>query len=91
MTLRSVLFVGLATVHAVIGWIWAGTGTLGPAIAATIYGPLFVLDALGLPVFGSGASGGWAAPSLLGWVCVVLVWAAIWWGAAALLARLRRR
>ncbi|MCY0913665.1 hypothetical protein [Massilia antarctica] len=91
MTLRSVLFVGLATAHALIAWTWAGTSALGPAIAATIYGPLLVLDALGLPVFGSGASGGWAAPSLLGWVCVVLVWAGIWWGVAALLARLCRR
>ena len=47
MTLRSVLFVGLVTAHALIAWIWAGTSALGPAIAASIYGPLFVLDALG--------------------------------------------
>ncbi|MDM5177896.1 hypothetical protein PO883_11905 [Massilia sp. DJPM01] len=91
MQRRTVLFVGLATAHALIAWIWAGTSIVGAAIAATIYGPLFVLDALRLPVFGNGASGGWGAPSVPGWVCVVLFWAAIWWGVAALLARLGRR
>lgn len=91
MTLRTVLFMGLAACHALAAWFWAGSAALGPAIAATIYGPLFVLDALRLPVFGNAPSGGWAAPSLLGWACVVLLWSAVWWGVASLLARAWRR
>ncbi|WP_157778268.1 hypothetical protein [Massilia violaceinigra] len=91
MRLRTLLFIGLSTAHALVAWIWAGTSTIGPAIAATIYGPLFVLDAIKLPVFGGWPSGGWAAPSLLGWACVVLFWAAIWWGVAVLLVRPCRR
>lgn len=91
MSLRAVLFSGLAGIHALVSWIGAGGGTLGPAIAATIYGPLFLLDALRLPVFGNGPSGGWAGPSPLGWACVLLLWGAFWWGVAALLARACRR
>lgn len=88
---QRVLFLCLAAGHALLGWFGAGSAALGPAIAATIYGPLFLLDALRLPVFGNGQSGGWAAPSPFGWLCLVLLWSAIWWGVAALLARAGRR
>jgi hypothetical protein len=91
MKLRSLLFLGLAAGHALVSWIGLGGAALGPAIAATIYGPLFALDAVRLPVFGSAGSGGWAAPSPLGWVCVLLLWGAFWWGVAALLVRAWRR
>ncbi|NHZ44988.1 hypothetical protein [Massilia aquatica] len=91
MKLRTVLFIGLCAGHALLSWIGAGGATLGPAIAATIYAPLFVLDALRLPVFGNGPSGGWAGPSPLGWACVLLLWGAVWWGVATLLARACRR
>ncbi|NHZ64046.1 hypothetical protein [Massilia genomosp. 1] len=87
MTLRTVLFIGLGAGHALACWIGAASPALGPAIAATIYGPLFALDAVSLPVFGNAASGGWAAPSPLGWACVLMLWGALWWGVAALLAR----
>ncbi|HEX8611202.1 MAG TPA: hypothetical protein VF800_07925 [Telluria sp.] len=87
MNLRALLFAGLATGHALVTWIGIG----GPAVAATIYGPLFVLVALRLPVLDAAPSGGWAAPSLLGWACVLLFWCAVWWGVALLLARACRR
>ncbi|WP_179958384.1 hypothetical protein [Chitinimonas arctica] len=34
---------------------------------------------LGLPVFGNAESGGWAGPSLFGWLCAILFWAVAWW------------
>lgn len=91
MSLRTVLFGVLAAGHALLAWSGAASAALGPAIAATIYGPLFLLDALRLPVFGNGPSGGWAGPSPLGWVCLLLLWGAVWWGVATLLARAWRR
>jgi hypothetical protein len=89
--LRSALFIGLATGHALLAWAGSGSAALGPALAASVYGPLFVLDALRLPVFGNGPSGGWAGPAPFGWVCLLLLWGALWWGVAALLARAWRR
>lgn len=91
MRLRALLFAALAAGHVLSAWIGAGSAALGPAIAATVYGPLLVLDAVRLPVFGAGPSGGWAGPSPFGWACLVLFWGALWWGVATLLARLWRR
>lgn len=63
---------------------------LAPAMAGSIYLPLMPLRALGLPVLSPAPSGGWAGPSVLGWVAVALVWGLIWWGVASLVARLTR-
>jgi len=50
-------------------------GPLAPLIAGSVYLPLMPLQQMGVPVFGSGESGGWAAPSVLGWATVIVVWA----------------
>ncbi|QSQ17667.1 hypothetical protein [Myxococcus landrumensis] len=74
--------------------LWGLPDELAPALAGSVYLPLMPLRALGLPVLSSAQSGGWAGPSVLGWGVVVLVWALIWWGVAALIARVtgaRRR
>lgn len=62
-----------------------------PALGGSVYLPLMVLDALGLPVYARAESGGWASPSLLGWTAVAVIWAAVWWGVVSLVARWRRR
>lgn len=64
---------------------------MAPAVAGTVYLPLWPLQALGLPVFGRAEAGGWPGPSLLGWVVVAVIWAAIWWLAVTAVARLCRR
>lgn len=63
---------------------------LAPAVAATVYGPLWALSAIGLPVFGHGASGGWAGPNVLGWLCFGVFWALLWWLLVQAVIRLRR-
>lgn len=62
---------------------------LAPAIAATLYLPLWPLSALGIPVFSFAESGGWASPSLLGWLCFVAVWSLLWGMVVALVLRVR--
>ena len=68
------------------GWLpqaWA------PALAATVYLPLWPLSALGIPVFGPAPSGGWAGPNAAGWGVLLVAWAVAWsipvWIAARLL------
>ncbi|WP_164000722.1 hypothetical protein [Pyxidicoccus caerfyrddinensis] len=60
---------------------------LAPAVGGSVYAPLMLFQALGLPVFARGESGGWAPPSVLGWVLVAVVWAAVWWGVVSLVLR----
>lgn len=62
---------------------------LAPAIAGTLYLPLWPLSALGIPVFSPAESGGWASPSLLGWLCFVALWSLLWWLVVALVMRAR--
>lgn len=83
---RWPFFVALAGTHAVAA-IFA-PAAWAPAIAWSVYLPLLPLHAAGMPIFATAASGGWASPSLLGWTVVLLLWLAIWWGAAGLLSRL---
>ncbi len=64
---------------------------VAPVVAGSVYLPLMALRALGLPVFGRAESGGWEAPSLLGWAAVAVFWAAVWWGVVSLVGRPRRR
>lgn len=64
---------------------------MAPTVAGSIYLPLTFFWQLGLPVFTTAESGGWAAPSLLGWVVVAAFWAVWWWSAASLVSYLVRR
>lgn len=85
MTRTKVVFLLLAGCH--LGLLLtarAGVELLAPAAAATVYAPLVLLHWAGLGVFGIAQSGGWAAPSLLGWVLVVAFWGLLWWAVAAL-------
>ncbi|AKF87250.1 hypothetical protein MFUL124B02_40075 [Myxococcus fulvus 124B02] len=63
---------------------------LGPVVAGSVYLPLMLLSGLGLRVYGPGVSGGWAPPSLLGWLLLALFWGLVWWGVVSLGARLMR-
>lgn len=83
---RWLLFAILLAAHA--GLLWSAPEPLAPAIAGSVYLPLMLLQALGLSLFAAAESGGWAAPSPLGWGLVGLLWLAIWWTLAGLLARL---
>ncbi|WP_146210177.1 hypothetical protein [Vitiosangium sp. GDMCC 1.1324] len=85
MRLRLVLWVSLLTLQ-LLATVFI-PDAIAPAVGGSIYAPLMVLRALGLPVFARGKSGGWAAPSLLGWIAVAAIWAAVWWGVASLVSR----
>lgn len=63
---------------------------LAPAIAGTLYLPLWPLSALGMPVFSPAESGGWASPNLLGWLSFLAIWSLLWWLVVALVLRARR-
>lgn len=84
MSLRLSLLLVFLALHGLA--IVATPEWLAPIIAGTVYGPLMFFQAFNLPVFGAAASAGWAAPSLLGWGILILVWAAIWLGVASLIA-----
>lgn len=88
MRIRWVAWGVMMTLHFLV--LGLAPETLAPALAGSVYLPLMPLRALGLPVLSSAQSGGWAGPSVLGWAVVVLVWAAIWWGVASLVARVTR-
>jgi len=89
MNFRGPLFVVLVASHAAV--TLAAPDALAPALAGAVYLPLMVLHAAGVPVFVAAASGGWSAPSLLGWVIVGLLWLAVWWGVASVVSRLLLR
>lgn len=83
---RWLIFGVLVCLHAAAGSF--SPESLAPVVAGSIYLPLMPLEAIGAPVFGRAESGGWAAPSLLGWVVVLALWAAIWFTLATFLSRL---
>ncbi|WP_298928642.1 hypothetical protein [uncultured Ramlibacter sp.] len=89
MPLRWILFALLASCHAAV--LVFQPQAFAPAGAGTVYLPLMAFHTAGVPVFATAQSGGWAAPSLLGWVVVGCLWAAIWWGVAVMVARLLAR
>ena len=62
---------------------------IAPAVAGTVYLPLWLLQTVGLPVFGYAESGGWPGPSFLGWVLVAAVWMTLWWILFAAIAKVR--
>ncbi len=63
---------------------------LAPVVAASIYGPLWPLSALGVPVFLPAHSGGWSSPTVLGWLILATFWACIWFVVVWLLAWMGR-
>lgn len=89
MHIRWLLFTALSGSHSIA--VLISPEILAPAVAGSVYIPLMLVKSAGVPVFAAAESGGWAAPSLLGWALVILVWAAIWWAVASLISRLLRR
>jgi hypothetical protein len=89
MRLRLVLWGSLLTLQ-LLATVFPPEA-IAPAVAGSVYLPLMALRAVGLPVFGKAESGGWAAPSLLGWILVAAFWAAVWWGVVSLASRLGGR
>jgi hypothetical protein len=65
------------------------SGVLAPVIAGTVYLPLWMLESVGLPVFGRAEAGGWAAPNMLGWLLVAVIWTTLWWLLVAAISRVR--
>ena len=65
--------------------------SLAPVAAGTVYLPLWGLRAIGLPVFAPAESGGWPAPSWLGWIFVAAMWSAFWWTLVAAVTTVRAR
>ena len=83
---RWLIFATLIGIHVMV--VVFAPELIAPLVAGSIYLPLWPLRAIGIPVFGVAASGGWAAPSLLGWTVVFCLWSAIWFAVATLLSRL---
>lgn len=77
--MRPIVILGIVSVHlALVAGASVLPDVIQPALAATVYLPLWPLAALGLPVFGQAEPGGWLGPSLLGWAVFVLLWMAVW-------------
>ena len=88
--LRLIVFLSLLCAHGALVALGPQLpANLVPVAAGTIYLPLWPLSAIGLPVFGRAESGGWPGPSLLGWLCVVVSWSALWWILIAAIAKVR--
>ena len=83
MRSRGILFGLLCGIH--LAAVLFTPEFLAPAIAGTIYLPLMPFNFIELPVFGSAESGGWAAPSLLGWAIDFIFWVVVWWALASFL------
>lgn len=62
---------------------------IAPAVAGTVYLPLWLLQTAGLPVFGRAEVGGWPGPSILGWVAVAAIWTTLWWILVATITKAR--
>jgi hypothetical protein len=88
MHARWFLFAALVLLHAAAATGFFSSEALAPVVAGSIYLPLIPLEAVGIPVFAPAESGGWAAPSLLGWGMVVSLWPALWLVMATFLSRL---
>lgn len=88
MHLRWPLFAVLACSHAAVALV---APEASAPVAGSVYLPLMLLQAVGIPVFAAAESGGWAVPSLLGWAAVLILWFAIWWAVASFLSRLFHR
>lgn len=77
MTIRATIFCVMCALHLLA--IFQDLEIFSPLAAGSIYLPLMGLKAIGVPVFMNGGSGGWAAPSAMGWAFALIVWSAVWW------------
>lgn len=77
MNARAVLFILVSILH--LSAVFLDSEIFSPIAAGSIYLPLMGLKMIGIPVFMDGSSGGWASPSVLGWVVVSALWLAVWW------------
>ncbi len=62
---------------------------VAPAIAGTVYLPLWLLQTIGLPVFARAEAGGWPGPSTLGWILLTAIWITLWWTLVTAIAKVR--
>lgn len=77
--MRWLIALGLIVTHvALVACVGYLPEPLHPALAATIYAPLWFFSSLGLPVFGRAESGGWSGPSVFGWVVLLVFWSTVW-------------
>ncbi|HEY8608970.1 MAG TPA: hypothetical protein VIM12_17790 [Noviherbaspirillum sp.] len=89
MRLHWLIFLVLSGSHAVL--LLDAPYALAPAVAATVYGPLALLHAFGVPVLAPAPSGGWPGLSLLGWALVIALWTAVWWTVASILSGVHKK
>lgn len=90
--MRVLLVVALLCLHAASVALSASLPeAIAPAVAATVYLPLWPLSAAGVPVFAGAAAGGWGSPSVAGWLVLLVVWSLLWWSVVATVSRFRRR
>ena len=90
MKSRVIIFLPMSILH--LSAVFLESEFFSPIVAGSIYLPLLGLRMIGIPVFMTGNSGGWASPSVLGWALVSAVWLAVWWGlSGAVLKRWRKR
>jgi hypothetical protein len=88
--MRLIAVFGLILAHlALVATGDALPAAIAPVIAGTIYLPLWPLSAIGIPVFSPAESGGWASPSVLGWLAFVAIWSLLWWILVAVIVRVR--
>ncbi len=86
--MRWFILAAFVLLHAAAATGLFSSEAVAPVVAGSIYLPLMPLEAVGIPVFDHAESGGWAPPSLLGWMIVVSLWSALWLVMATLLSRL---
>ena len=87
---RLYLLLSLLCIHAALVALGGALPeVIAPAVAGTVYLPLWLLQTIGLPVFGRAEAGGWPAPSALGWLLVAATWTALWWMLVVVIAKVR--
>jgi hypothetical protein len=90
--MHALIVVGILSLHgASIALSASLPEVIGPVVAGTVYLPLWPLASLGAPVLASAPAGGWASPSLTGWLVLLLFWAILWSALVRAAAKLWRR
>lgn len=81
MRFASKIGLSLSLVQAILSF-WAALvingGLMKDIFFASIYLPLIPLRSIGLPVTDGYSGWGWAGPSPLGYVLVILFWVGVW-------------